>query len=91
MLKIKMKVKTIQYNGIISGGEEYNKILFRGNAVENGSMVNGVNNYEVAGDFTEWTEHEVDCSELPYLDYIVIGGSDGSPGFKDIVVVSEVH
>ena len=87
--KVKMKVKTIQYNGMQSEeAEDYNRILFRGNAVVSGSMVNGTNNYEVSGNYTEWVEHEVDVSELPYLDYIVIGGSDGSPGFKDIQVIS---
>lgn len=50
-------------------------------AVINGEIVTAVEeNHQPA----EWTQYEVDISSLPYVDYIYLYGSDGSPAYRNI-------
>ena len=74
--------KIIQNNGHYSGIEDFNQL-----AMGAGAVVNGVMQYRLsafASGVNDWTTYTVDISALPYVDYIMLFGCDGSPAFKDI-------
>lgn len=81
--KLRYKAKTIKYNGIALGAEDYNGIRIGLGAIVNGDLVIKAPSF-VFGNITEWTSYEMAVSDLEYVDYIILYGVDGSPGYKDI-------
>ena len=53
-------------------------------AAINGDIVTAASpNYQP----NDWTQYEVDISTLPYIDYIYVFGSDGSPAYRNIRLI----
>lgn len=78
---LKFKGKTIQNNGL-NGATDYNDVSCGVAYVDsNGVMQTVFRNLEKS--IAEWTEYSVGISTLPYVDYIVLLGADGSPAYKD--------
>ena len=73
--------KTIADNGL-AGTANYNHVQMGVGAVINGVMqsVLSTNHNSVS----DWTTYSVDISELPYIDYILLEGLDGSPAYRNI-------
>lgn len=81
--KLEFESKTIQNNGKVSGGaEDYNRTQMGVGAVVNG-VINKITSIAQTNE-TEWTTHTVNISSLPYVDYIILMGIDGSPGYRNI-------
>ena len=75
--------KIVKYSGV-SGDHDYNLGLVGVGAVINGTMqlVRGPSSSTL-----DWTAHTVDISSLPYVDYIVFEGIDGSQGYRNISLI----
>ena len=78
--------KTIKYNGIQLGRQDYNFVALGAAYVEDGQMTS-VFDLEDHVNVADWTDYEMDISAFPYLDYIVLWAADGSPGIKNIKIV----
>lgn len=80
--KLQLSACIIQYNGVADDDPtNYNYFSFGAGAVVNGQMQKQKSQTYYS---QEWAVYEVDISSLPYVDYIVFAGVDGSPAFKDI-------
>ena len=78
---LKFKGKTIQNNGL-NHGADFNDVSCGVAYVDsNGVMQTVFRNLEKSVE--DWTEYSVGISTLPYVDYIVLLGADGSPAYKD--------
>ena len=78
---LKFKGKTIQNNGL-NHGTDFNDVSCGVAYVDsNGVMQTVFRNLEKS--VADWTEYSVGISTLPYVDYIVLLGADGSPAYKD--------
>lgn len=78
----KYKAKLIQHNGKHKGDTtDYNVVRAGVAAVVDGKMVSRFIDFSYN---TEWQEFSVGISTLPYVDYIVLTGTDGSPAYKDM-------
>lgn len=81
----KFKAKTIKNNGLFNG-TDYNRVQAGvGYVDDSGVMHRTMSTMEVS--VADWTEYSVGISMLPYVDYIVFSGSDGSPAYKDMYFV----
>ena len=79
---LKFDGKTIKNNGTNAFGEDYNVVKLGCAAV-----VNGVMQKVYSPTYTSvenWTTYTFDISSLPYVDYIIFCGSDGSPAYRNI-------
>ena len=83
--KLQFEGKTIQNNGHVHGGSDYNIVNMGAGAVVSGVMqqVRGTNAVSV----NNWTTYNVDISSLPHVDYIFFVGSDGSPAYRNIRLI----
>lgn len=74
--------KTVKYNGVYGAAQDYNIAAIGVGAVVNGSM----QERRAASSLNEqtWTTHTLDISDLPYIDYILLFGVDGSPAYRNI-------
>lgn len=78
---LKFKAKTIQNNGLNSG-VDVNYVAAGVAYVQNGTL--NVVTSPIERSVADWTEYSVGISTLPYVDYIVLVGCDGSPAYKNI-------
>lgn len=76
---------TIQNNGHHTGVTDFNELAIGAGAVVNGAMQSVFSNIRVS--VGNWTTYSFDISGLPYIDYIVLYGCDGSPAYKNIVLL----
>lgn len=74
--------KTRKNNGYNAGGTDANNVCIGAGAIVNGVFVNARDDIHTSVD--EWTTYTVDISSLPYIDYIVLYGTDGAPEYKNI-------
>ena len=74
--------KTVKYNGVIAYATDYNVTAIGAGAVVNGEMQ--YNRSTSATNEQTWTTHTLDISNLPYVDYILLFGVDGSPAYRNI-------
>ena len=82
--KIQVEAKTIADNGKYNNAADANVINFGAGAVVNGTMQRA----EMWGSKnTEWNTYTVNISDLPYVDYILLAGVDGSPAFRNIKLI----
>lgn len=75
--------RVIVNNGNNPDGNNYNSFLAGAAAVVNGEMQIVIGEVSTNED---WTTLSVDISALPYIDYIVLKGCDGTIGFKSLVL-----
>lgn len=81
----KYKAKTVKNNGL-NHGVDFNRVSAGVAYVDsNGVMHNASGTVE--NSVADWTEYSVGISTLPYVDYIILSGSDGSPAYKDMYFV----
>lgn len=78
---LKYVAKTIKHNGL-DHGADYNLFGITAAAVVNGSMETA--SLVEHSQTDAWTEFSVNISLLPYVDYIILFGCDGSPGYRKI-------
>ena len=74
--------KTVKYNGVYGAAQDYNVT-----AIGAGAIVNGGMQYKRAATSLNeqtWATHTLDISDLPYIDYILLFGVDGSPAYRNI-------
>ena len=83
--RLRVEAKMVQNNGKELGSLDYNYLFFGAAAVVNGDMIEANSLPPVAP--TEWTTYTIDISALPYVDYIVLHGTDGSPGYRNIILL----
>lgn len=83
--KLRVEAKIVQSNGTALDGQSYNYLFFGAAAVVNGEMIEANSLPPVTP--TEWTVYTIDISALPYVDYIVLHGTDGSPGYRNIFLL----
>lgn len=82
----KFKGKTIKDVGPNQGGQNFNTVSAGVGYVDtNGVMHTVASPSQVS--VADWTEYSVGISTLPYVDYIILQGSDGSPAYKDLYFV----
>lgn len=62
--------------------DDYNELSMGAGAVVNGEMQYVM--MPVQTGITDWTTFSVDISSLPYVDYIMLWGVDGSPAYRNI-------
>lgn len=74
--------KIVQNNGVYAASEDFNVAAAGAGAVVNGSM-QYVRDSLKRNENT-WTQHTLDISGLPYVDYILLFGVDGSPAYRNI-------
>lgn len=83
----------LKYKGktLVNNGQYYSSgALYDGNIVgigvgyvENGELkYRALDNYPTS--VADWTEYSVGISTVPYVDYIMLRGGDGSPAYKNI-------
>lgn len=77
---LQYEAKTIADNGK-SGSTDYNVINIGAGAIVNGAMQSVSAEHSKN---TTWTIYSVDISSLPYVDYILLRGVDGSPAYRNI-------
>lgn len=76
---------TMQYNGKASGWTDYNLV-----SAGVGSVIDGAMQYVLSSEHVnveDWTRYTVDISALPYIDYILFYGVDGSPAYRNITLI----
>lgn len=83
--RLRVEAKIVQNNGPATDTLDYNYLFFGAAAVVNGEMIEANSLPPVAP--TEWTTYTIDISALPYVDYIVLHGTDGSPGYRNIILL----
>jgi hypothetical protein len=84
--QLKFESKTVAYNGkATAASTDYNRTQMGAAAVVNGTMRVAVSP-EITNE-EEWTQHTLDISTLPYVDYIVLCGIDGSPAYRNIRLI----
>ena len=83
--RLRVEAKIVQNNGPAEDAQDYNYLFFGAAAVVNGEMIEANSLPPVAP--TEWTIYTTDISALPYVDYIVLHGTDGSPGYRNIILL----
>ena len=81
----KFKAKIIKNNGL-NHGVDFNNLSAGVAYVDSGGIMRSVAS-PLTTNVTEWTEFSVGISTIPYVDYIVFKGSDGSPAYKDMYFV----
>lgn len=56
-----------------------------------GAVVNGVMEKVASGAYRplSWATYTLDISSLPYIDYIILYGADGSPAYRNIELVKD--
>lgn len=74
--------KTIQNNGT-QGGRDWNYVQAGVAYVDSGGVMHSVMSPAVAS-VADWTEYSVGVSTMPYIDYIILSGTDGSPAYKNL-------
>lgn len=74
--------KTVKYNGVYGSAQDYNITSVGVGAIVNGSMQE--RRAAASIDEQTWTTHTLDISDLPYVDYILLFGVDGSPAYRNI-------
>jgi len=79
---LKYEGKTRKNNGYNAGGTDANNVCIGAGAIVNGVFV--VVRDDIHSSVNEWTTYTVDISSLPYIDYIVLYGTDGAPEYKSI-------
>ena len=79
---LKFDGKTIKNNGTNAFSEDYNVVKLGCAAVVDGVMQKVYS--QTYTSVENWTTYTVDISSLPYVDYIVFCGADGSPAYKNI-------
>ena len=82
----KFKGKTIKDVGTNLGGQNFN-IVQAGVGYVDGNGVMQIVAAPRGVSVADWTEYSVGISTIPYVDYIVLYGSDGSPAYKDMYFV----
>lgn len=84
-IKISAKIKTIQDNGY--SGTDWNVYTIGVGAV--GVITENQMRYIATPylKFQDWTDYELEISQLPYVDYFVLNAFDGSPAFKDLKII----
>jgi hypothetical protein len=82
--KLVFEAKQVKDNGTGIGQPDYNLSAIGCGAVVNGTMNKVISTEEKNID---WTTREVNISSLPYIDYIILDGIDGAPGFRNIRLV----
>lgn len=87
--KLKMSTSLRSYDSRVSSS---NRVLFRAGYVNsNNVFVWSNNNYTKYFNSTDqnWSSNEIDISEMPYVDYVIVNGMLGLPAYKDIQIVYE--
>ena len=80
--ELQFESKTVKYNGVYGVAQDYNIA-----AIGAGAIVNGAMQYKRAAPALNeqtWVTHTLDISDLPYVDYILFFGVDGSPAYRNI-------
>ena len=83
--RLRIEAKIVQNNGTALDSQNYNYLFFGAAAVVNGEMIEANSLPPVTP--TEWTTYTIDISAIPYVDYIVLHGTDGSPGYRNIILL----
>jgi hypothetical protein len=83
--RLQVDAKMVQNNGVGPDGLNYNYLFFGAAAVVNGNMIEVNSLPPVAPN--DWTTYTIDISALPYVDYIVFHGTDGSPAYKNVILL----
>lgn len=81
----KFKGKTIQNNGL-NAGVDFNYVAAGVAYVDSGGVMH-TTAIPIERSVADWTEYSVGISTLPYVDYIILVGCDGSPAYKDMYFV----
>ena len=81
----KFTAKTIKNNGL-NHGVDFNRISAGVGYVDSNGVMHTASSPQEAS-VTDWTEYSVGISMLPYVDYIILSGSDGSPAYKNLYFV----
>ena len=78
------EAKTVKNNGTSASQSptDYNDLQIRIGAVVNGEMQQAVS--AQPSSVQDWTTYTVDISSLPYVDYIGLHGTNGSPGYRNM-------
>lgn len=71
--------------GHSQSGRDYNYVQAGVGYVENGTMHTVLSPIDIH--VQDWTEYSVGISTIPYVDYIVLTGTTGSPAYKDFYFV----
>ena len=80
---LQVDCKTVAWNGKYwSGAEDFNFVYVSVGAVVDGEM--RVRDSQRQSNVQNWVTYSIDISTLPYVDYIVLRGTDGSPAYKNI-------
>lgn len=80
---LKFKGKTIKNNGNDPQAGDQNWVSIGAGYIDSNGSMHRVQR-EIALSVADWTEYSVGISTLPYVDYIILVGGDGSPAYKDI-------
>ena len=78
------EAKTVKNNGISAAlsPQDFNDLQIRIGAIVNGEMLQAYS--EQPASVQNWTTYTVDISGLPYVDYIGLHGTNGSPGYRNM-------
>ena len=79
--------KTVKYNGVIAGEQDYNDIRIGVGAVIDGVMQTVMDARHT--NIQTWATYSFSIAAIPYIDYIVLMGVDGSPAYKNITLLSQ--
>lgn len=85
--KFQYKAKLRKHNGIAPNDTDHNNVMCGVAAVINGAIVKKWGLLET--NIQTWTTYNVDISDLPYIDYIILSGADGAPAYKDFVLIKK--
>ena len=80
--RLSAEMKIVQNNGVFSGEEDGNIARIGVGAIVNNEFV-FVSTVEFK-ELSDWEEKTLDISTLPYVDYLILFGVDGSPGYRNI-------
>ena len=79
---LQFEAKTVKYNGIVGHATDYNVTAMGAGAVVNGAMQYIRSSMVINNQ--NWATYTVDISGLPYVDYILLFGVDGSPAYRNV-------
>lgn len=82
------RMKATAKTRIAKAGSQFNNVFFGAGAVVNGEMI--VVNTGIFKNVADWTEYSLNITSLPYVDYIILYGTDGAPAYKNIKFVKSV-
>ena len=82
--KFVFEAKTIKNNGTSASlsPQDFNDLQVRIGAIVNGTMQHAVSAQPTS--VHDWTTYIVDISSLPYVDYIGLHGTNGSPAYRNM-------